>query len=180
MVVEIPLEADVRCSAEGIFDVITDSQGQDRWLARSAAFKGTVDVSNNPVGLGSTYREPTPQGVRCGEVIEFDRPTRITFHQPMSLRPFGANRHRAAVHARAARRGNAGAAGGDARSSPVPPAAGVVRRPYHQPRQRPDPGRTQELLRRAAWARNSLKAQPPPGTICGFAANASTIAIVRG
>jgi len=89
MVIEIPLEAEIRCPAEGIFDVIADVQGQDRWLARSAAFKGTFDVSENPVRLGSTYREPTLQGVRYGEVTEFERPTLITFHQPMSLRPFG-------------------------------------------------------------------------------------------
>jgi Polyketide cyclase / dehydrase and lipid transport len=89
MVVEIPIEAEIRGRAEGIFDVITDLHGQDRWLARSAAFKGTFDVSDNPVRLGSTYREPTPQGVRSGKVTEFDRPAKITFHQPMSLRPFG-------------------------------------------------------------------------------------------
>jgi uncharacterized protein YndB with AHSA1/START domain len=89
MIVEIPLEAEVECSAEPVFEVIADLRGQDRWLAQSTAFRGTVDVSDNPVRLGSTYREPTPQGVRHGEVIEFEPPVRITFHQPMSLRPFG-------------------------------------------------------------------------------------------
>jgi hypothetical protein len=89
MVVEIPLEAEIHCPAEGIFDVIADLHGQDRWLARSAAFKGTFDVSDNPVRLGSTYREPSPQGVRYGEVSEFERPARITFRQPIALRPFG-------------------------------------------------------------------------------------------
>jgi uncharacterized protein YndB with AHSA1/START domain len=89
MIVEIPLQAEVHCSARGIFEVIADLQGQNRWLAPSTAFRGTVDVSDNPVRLGSTYREPTPQGVRHGEVTEFEPPRRITFHQPMSLRPFG-------------------------------------------------------------------------------------------
>jgi uncharacterized protein YndB with AHSA1/START domain len=89
MIVEIPLEAAFECSAERVFEVVADLCGQDRWLAQSKAFRGTVDVSDNPVRLGSTYREPTPQGVRHGEVIEFEPPVRITFHQPMSLRPFG-------------------------------------------------------------------------------------------
>ena len=88
-IVEIPLQAEVRCPAEQIFDVIADLAGQHRWLAQSTAFRGTVDVSDNPVRLGSTYREPSPQGVRHGEVTEFDPPVRITFHQPMELRPFG-------------------------------------------------------------------------------------------
>jgi hypothetical protein len=89
MIVEIPLQAEVQCSAERIFEVIADLNGQDRWLPRSTVFRGTVDVSDNPVRLGSTYREPSPQGIRHGEVIEFEPPVRITFHQPINLRPFG-------------------------------------------------------------------------------------------
>lgn len=89
MVVEIPIEEEIRCSAERIFDVVIDLRGQGRWLGRSFAFNETVDVSENPVILGSTYREPTLQGTRYGTVTEFERPTRVTFHQPMDLRPFG-------------------------------------------------------------------------------------------
>jgi hypothetical protein len=36
----LPAEADIRCPAEKIFDVITDFGGQERWLARSSAFRG--------------------------------------------------------------------------------------------------------------------------------------------
>jgi hypothetical protein len=36
--------------------------------------------------LGTTYREPGPFGVRDGTVTEFERPTRVAFHQPMTLR----------------------------------------------------------------------------------------------
>lgn len=89
MIVEIPLQAEVQCSAERIFEVIADLNGQDRWLDRSTVFRGTVDVSDNPVRLGSTYREPSPQGVRHGEVTEFEPPVKITFHHPLNVRPFG-------------------------------------------------------------------------------------------
>jgi Polyketide cyclase / dehydrase and lipid transport len=84
--IEIPSEADVRCSAEKVFDLIIDFGGQDRWLARSSAFRGTEEVSSNPVALGSTYREPGPLGVRNGTVTEFERPTKLTFYQPMTIR----------------------------------------------------------------------------------------------
>lgn len=47
--------------------------------------RGTTDVSSNPVTLGTTYREPGPFGVRRGTVTEFERPTEITFHQPMAM-----------------------------------------------------------------------------------------------
>ncbi len=83
---EIACAADIGCSAERIFDVITDFGHQDRWLGRSSAFHGTTRVSCDPVTLGTTYREPGPFGVRNGRVTEFERPRRITFHQPMTMR----------------------------------------------------------------------------------------------
>jgi uncharacterized protein YndB with AHSA1/START domain len=84
--VEMPSEALVKCSPETIFDLIVDFRGQDRWLTKSSAFHGTSDVSSNPVTLGTTYREPGPFGVRNGTVTEFERPMKITFHQPMTLK----------------------------------------------------------------------------------------------
>ena len=82
----MPSEADIHCPAETIFDLITDFGGQDRWLKRSSSFKGTHDVSSKVVTLGTTYREPGPFGVRNGAVTEFERPARITFHQPMTMK----------------------------------------------------------------------------------------------
>lgn len=83
--IEIRCEADIQCPADTIFGLITDLRGQDRWLGRSVSFRGTADISANPVTLGTTYREPGPLGVRNGTVTELDRPTSITFHQPMTL-----------------------------------------------------------------------------------------------
>lgn len=83
---EIPAEADIRCPSEKIFDVIIDFGGQDRWLTPSSAYHGTLEVSSDPVTLGTTYREPGPFGVRHGRVTEFERPTALTFHQPMTMR----------------------------------------------------------------------------------------------
>jgi uncharacterized protein YndB with AHSA1/START domain len=84
--IDIPAEADIQCPAETIFDLIIDFGGQDRWLPPSSSFRGTNDISDDPVRLGTTYREPGPLGVRNGTVTEFERPVKITFHQPMTLR----------------------------------------------------------------------------------------------
>jgi hypothetical protein len=84
--IEIPSEADIQCSAESIFDLIIDFRGQDRWLTKSSSFHGTTEISSDPVGLGTTYREPGPFGVRNGTVTELERPTKITFHQPMTMK----------------------------------------------------------------------------------------------
>ncbi|HEY1567409.1 MAG TPA: SRPBCC family protein [Solirubrobacteraceae bacterium] len=86
MPIELPCEADVHCPAETIFDLIVDLRGQERWLGRSSAFRGTHEISPGPVTLGTTYREPGPLGVRHGEVVEFQRPTGVAFHQPMTGR----------------------------------------------------------------------------------------------
>ena len=84
--VEIPSEADIQCSAEKIFDVILDFRGQDRWLTHSSAFHGTTEISSDPVTLGTTYLEPGAAGVRNGMVTELERPTKLTCHQPLTMK----------------------------------------------------------------------------------------------
>jgi uncharacterized protein YndB with AHSA1/START domain len=83
---ELKLEADIGCPAEKVFDLITDFGGQNRWLAPSSSFRGTAVLSPGPVALGTTYRESEPFGVRNGTVTEFDRPAKVTFHQPMTIK----------------------------------------------------------------------------------------------
>lgn len=83
--IEIPSEADIQCAAETIFDVIADFRGQDRWLTKSAVFRGTGEISSDPVTLGTTYREAGPAGARNGTVTELERPTKLTCHQPLTM-----------------------------------------------------------------------------------------------
>jgi uncharacterized protein YndB with AHSA1/START domain len=83
--IEISSEAEIQSSADRIFEVIVDFRGQDRWLASSAVYRGTREISSDPVTLGTTYREPGPAGVRTGTVTELARPTRLTCHQPLTM-----------------------------------------------------------------------------------------------
>jgi uncharacterized protein YndB with AHSA1/START domain len=83
----ISVTTDINAPAEKVFDVITDLQSYSKWLPDSTAFKGTTEVSNTPVKLGTTYVESTPGGVRSGKVLEFERPLKVVFHQPMKLNP---------------------------------------------------------------------------------------------
>jgi hypothetical protein len=109
--IEIPSEADIQCAVERIFDLVIDLRGQDRWLTPSSAFHGTTEISSNPVALGTTYREPGPLGVRIGTVTEFERPTKVTFHQPMTVKAAPRDRRRGyALHAHSTRRGDPRAA----------------------------------------------------------------------
>ena len=84
---QIRQEAEIQAPAEKIFAAIVDLRGYDRWLAPSNVFEGITDISSDPIALGTTWRERGPNGVRYGTVTQFDEPTRVTFHQPMTMRP---------------------------------------------------------------------------------------------
>ena len=84
---ELTQERTIQAPAEKVFDAIVDLRAYNDWLTPSSSYPGTTEISSDPVALGTTYVESGPKGVRRGEVTEFDRPTRVTFHQPMSLKP---------------------------------------------------------------------------------------------
>ncbi len=83
----IVLVTDIPASAETVFDALVDLRGYDRWLSTSADYTGTTEVSTDPVAAGTTYTEPGRLGVRRGTVTELVAPVRVSFHQPMTLRP---------------------------------------------------------------------------------------------
>jgi uncharacterized protein YndB with AHSA1/START domain len=84
---ELHLEIDIAASAEKVFDTIADVRGYSRWLTQEGPYGGTTEVTPGPIALGTTYVESERRGVRRGTVTEFERPTRVTFDQPMTLRP---------------------------------------------------------------------------------------------
>jgi uncharacterized protein YndB with AHSA1/START domain len=73
-----------------VFSTLTSLTTYSTWLPPSSSFKGTTQVSETPVKLGTTYLEPGPAGIRKGEIVEFEEPSKVTFHQPMSLKPYWA------------------------------------------------------------------------------------------
>ncbi len=75
----------IEAPAERIFPVIADLAAYPTWLPGSKAFGGTTDISPLPVGLGTTYVDAGPAGVRRGEVTVYEPPRRICFHQPMEV-----------------------------------------------------------------------------------------------
>jgi uncharacterized protein YndB with AHSA1/START domain len=85
--IEIQYETEVYCAAEKVFDAIVDLAGYDRWLPASKVYLGITDVSTDPVTLGTTYVESCRQGVRHGTIAEFEPPTHVVFHQPMTIKP---------------------------------------------------------------------------------------------
>jgi uncharacterized protein YndB with AHSA1/START domain len=87
---QLEFETDIAASPQSVFDLLADLRGYDRWLPRSQAFHGTTAISDGPIGVGTTYAEPGPTGVRRGRITACERPTRLAFEQPMTLKPRGA------------------------------------------------------------------------------------------
>jgi uncharacterized protein YndB with AHSA1/START domain len=85
--IELHWETDIRATAERVFSLLAELRDYDRWLPGSSAFRGTHRISEGPVGVGTTYVEPGPFGVRHGKVTEFEPPRRLAFEQPMTMRP---------------------------------------------------------------------------------------------
>ena len=85
--ISLSFEADIAASAERVFSLLADLRNYAQWLPASSAFYGTSEISEGPVGVGTTYVERTPVGVRHGVVTALVRPTRLDFEQPMTLKP---------------------------------------------------------------------------------------------
>ena len=85
--IELHFEKSIRASAERVFGLLVELREYDRWLPRSAAFRGTSQISDGPIREGTTYLEDSPSGVRRGRVTRLLRPTQLDFEQPMHLKP---------------------------------------------------------------------------------------------
>jgi uncharacterized protein YndB with AHSA1/START domain len=85
--IELEFEADIDATADRVFSLLADLRGYDRWLPGSQAFHGTVGISDGPIAVGTSYVEPGPLGTRHGVITQMDRPTRLAFEQPMTLKP---------------------------------------------------------------------------------------------
>ena len=64
---------------ETVFGLIADITQYDRWLPRSRAFGAVTQVSQTPVGLGTTYIDNGPSGAMQGSITDYDPPARIAF-----------------------------------------------------------------------------------------------------
>jgi hypothetical protein len=84
----ISLSTPIAADPSRAFAVIIDLAGYNTWLPQSDAFKGTTDITDDPIKVGTRYTEPSPNGTRYGRVTELDTARRhVRFHQPMMARP---------------------------------------------------------------------------------------------
>lgn len=66
-----------------VFDRLIDIDDYNRWLPESRVFIECKQTSDGPVSLGTTFIDKTRIGVYKGEVIQFQRPTLVTFRNEL-------------------------------------------------------------------------------------------------
>lgn len=84
----VNMSIDIDCSPASAFTAICDLPGYNKWLCHSGVFKGTTEISDNPIRPGTKYKEQSPSGTRYGEVVHLDESGgHVVFHQPHTLTP---------------------------------------------------------------------------------------------
>src|SRR5436190_626851 len=76
----------IHAPPQAVFDRLADFAHYDQWLPPSSLFKTVMEVSDNPVRLGSTYVDKGTNSTMHGEVMVFEPPQKITFHQVTHLK----------------------------------------------------------------------------------------------
>jgi uncharacterized protein YndB with AHSA1/START domain len=93
---------------EEVFDRLADLPAYRSWMHRTGLFRRSGQISDGPMGKGTTYFDATRMGTYRGEVTQFERPSRIGFREtlrwfgsPMEARPeyfLEADQERTIVH----------------------------------------------------------------------------------
>ena len=73
---------------EDVFERLADLSSYNSWMHRTGLFRRCGQISDGPIGRGTTYFDATRMGTYRGEVTDFERPSRIGFRE--TLRWFGS------------------------------------------------------------------------------------------
>lgn len=66
---------------DSVFNLIADLPNYNKWLSTSNLFAQTMNMSDNPIKLGTTYVDKGPQSTMQGKITAFQPSTRLTFYQ---------------------------------------------------------------------------------------------------
>lgn len=79
---DIHLTVDINRPPQAVFELIADIAHYRRWLAISQNYVDTINISDTPIKVGTTYIDQTPTRVVLhGEVREYQPYSRIVFFQ---------------------------------------------------------------------------------------------------
>jgi uncharacterized protein YndB with AHSA1/START domain len=78
---DLHFEADINASPETVFNLLSDLPNYGRWLSDSDLYNDTLDISDNPIKLGTTYLDHGKQLDLFGKVTEFVPNSRLAFYE---------------------------------------------------------------------------------------------------
>ncbi|MEZ4671952.1 MAG: SRPBCC family protein [Anaerolineae bacterium] len=78
---QLHFEKTISRSPADVFALIADFNGYSRWLDPSKLFDHLMEISENPVKLGTKYVDRGKSSTMYGEVTDYEPPTVITFRQ---------------------------------------------------------------------------------------------------
>jgi uncharacterized protein YndB with AHSA1/START domain len=80
-VIEFELRRVIRAPIELVFERLADFGDYSDWMPRKGSiFRGTEQTSPGEPEFGTTYLDQTSVGPTPGEIVEFERPTRLVYH----------------------------------------------------------------------------------------------------
>jgi uncharacterized protein YndB with AHSA1/START domain len=81
--VTVRLDQRISAPAERAFDQATDLEAFNDWMPVNGVFKHIEHVSPGPVGPGTTYVDRGRMGSFKGEVIEYELPAHVKYHEKL-------------------------------------------------------------------------------------------------
>lgn len=78
---QLHFEITINRPPAAVFDLIADFNGYARWLKPSSLYQRLLEISENPVKLGTRYTDKGTSTVMQGRVTVYEPPTRISFQQ---------------------------------------------------------------------------------------------------
>lgn len=87
--IRVEIDTIIKRPIEEVFDRLVNISDYSKWLPKSRVFLDSRQTSEGPVGLGTTFIDKTRIGTFRGEIIDFQKPTKVIFR--MRLRWLGMN-----------------------------------------------------------------------------------------
>jgi len=75
------IDLEIARPPDTVFESLTRLGSMRARIGSSTTYRGTVDVSDDPVRVGSTYVDRTPVGRFEGQVLELEADRRVVFRQ---------------------------------------------------------------------------------------------------
>lgn len=80
MTIRVEIEETIERPIEEVFERLVDIPGYNEWMPDQGLMVSCSKDSDGPVGEGTRYSDVTRFGTVHGEVVAFERPSKVVFH----------------------------------------------------------------------------------------------------